>query len=121
MLMAWLILWLAHSPPWHLIERTYAKGIVCTTQQKVGEETTRTGKVTTVKPVGAGPTTYKAISLLPRKATIAQETALKEHMMNHCNWVAKSPQHFPSVVEIQQIYTDPQEWVQTGYISIKFQ
>ena len=116
----WLLLWLAITPPWHLIEKTYATGVVCTTQQKVGEETTRTGKSVTTKPIGAGPATYKAISVLPSGATKAQERDVYNNMLYHCNGIARSPQHFPSVVEIQPVYSNPKDWIQTGYISVEF-
>jgi hypothetical protein len=117
-----LVVWFLAAPPWHLIERTEARGVACVLLKKVGQETitTRSGKTDTIRtePLGGGSVTYRAIADLPQGATIADERVLSNKLRGHCSAVSNSPLYFPSVVEITPVYGEPKEWEANGYTKV---
>ena len=110
-----LIIWIMLTPPWHYIEKSSATGVVCVLQGKVGEETTRQGRITYTKPVGDGVNSYKAIAILPMGATLAQERDYYFNMRSHCSSIASTPKYFPSTTEVELVSGSTQQWVDNSY------
>ena len=110
-----LPIWVMLNPPWHLIEKSKATGIVCVLQHKVGEETTKIGRITYMRPVDNGVNSYKAIAALPVGTTVSQERDYFYNMRYHCSSTALTPRYFPSAMEVELVYGPIQRWVDSGY------